>query len=43
MELGEARTEGFVPPHSARSRVKLLIPAKIIDFALGRDAKKNLY
>lgn len=27
----------------ARDQFKLLIPAKIIDFALGRDAKKNLY
>ena len=27
----------------ARDQFKLAIPAKIIDFALGRDAKKNLY
>jgi hypothetical protein len=27
----------------ARDQFKLLIPAKIIDLALGRDAKKNLY
>lgn len=28
---------------TARDQFKLLIPAKVIDFALGRDAKKNLY
>ena len=27
----------------AHDQFKLLIPAKVIDFALGRDAKKNLY
>lgn len=27
----------------ARDQFKTLIPAKVIDFALGRDAKKNLY
>ena len=27
----------------ARDQFKLLIPAKVIDLALGRDAKKNLY
>lgn len=27
----------------ARDQFKLLVPAKLIDFALGRDAKKNLY
>lgn len=27
----------------ARDQFKLLIPARVIDFALGRDAKKNLY
>jgi uncharacterized protein len=27
----------------ARDQFKSLIPAKVIDFALGRDAKKNLY
>ena len=27
---------------TARDQFKLLIPAKIIDLALGRDAKKNL-
>jgi uncharacterized protein len=27
----------------ARDQFKLLIPARVIDLALGRDAKKNLY
>lgn len=27
----------------ARDQFKLLIPAKVIDLALGRDTKKNLY
>jgi uncharacterized protein len=30
------------PGQIARDQFKLLNPAKIIDFALGRDAKKNL-